>query len=86
MANHHKQTPATMAGVLFCPALSVEDTLRPIAIQRDKHYLSADFETNKAFYDDATESQGYDGANVASAERQRAAGLSRARRVRGGDD
>jgi len=75
-----------MAGVLFCTALSVEDTLRPIAIQRNKHYLSADFETNKAFYDDATESQSAAWANVAGAERQRAAGLSRARRARGGDD
>jgi len=61
-------------------------TLRPLAIRRDKHYLSADFETDKVFYDDATKSQGYDGANVASAERQRAASLSRARRARGGDD
>jgi hypothetical protein len=61
-------------------------TLRSIAIRRDKHYLSADFETNKAFYDDATKSQGYDGANVAGAERQRAAGLSRVRRARGDED
>ena len=73
-----------MAGVLFCTALSVEDTLRPLAIRRDKHYLRADFMIDKAFYDDATQSPGYDGANVASAERQRAAGLSRARRARGG--
>jgi len=71
-----------MAGVLFCPALSVEDTLRPIAIRRDKHYLRADFMIDKAFYDDVTESQGYDGDNVIGAERRRAAGLSRARRAR----
>jgi len=72
--------------LLFCTALSVEDTLRPIAIRRDKHYLSADFMIDKAFYDDATKSQSDAGANVAGAERQRAAGLSRARRSRGGDD
>jgi len=41
---------------------------------------------DKTFYDDATKSQGDAGANVASAERQRAAGLSRARRARGRDD
>jgi len=86
MANHHKQTPATMAGVLFCPALSVEDTLRPIAIQCNKHYLSTDFKTDKAFYDNASESQSAGGANVAGAERRSAAGLSRARRAGGGDD
>ena len=61
-------------------------TLRPIAIYLNKHYLSADFKTNKAFYDDATKSQSGTGANVVGAERQRAAGLSRARRVRGGDN
>jgi len=61
-------------------------TLRPLAIRRNEHYLSADFKTNKAFYDDATKSQGYDGANVASAERRSAAALSRARRARGGGD
>jgi hypothetical protein len=37
---------------------------------------------DKAFYDDVTESQGYDGDNVIGAERRRAAGLSRARRAR----
>jgi hypothetical protein len=54
MANHHKQTPAIVAGVLFCLALSVEDTLRPLAIRRDKHYLSADFMIDKTFYDNAS--------------------------------
>ena len=61
-------------------------TLRPLAIRRDKHYLSADFETDKVFYDDATKSQGYDGANVAGAERRSVAALSRARRARGDED
>jgi hypothetical protein len=73
-----------MAGVLFCTALSVEDTLRPIAIQRDKHYLRADFMIDKAFYDDVTESQGYDGDNVTSAERRSAAALTRASCARWG--
>jgi hypothetical protein len=41
---------------------------------------------DKAFYDDASESQSAAGANVSGAEQQRAAGLSRARRARGGDD
>ena len=58
----------------------------PLAIQCSKHYLSADFKTNKAFYDDASESQSAAWANVTGAERQRAAGLSRVRRARGGDD
>ena len=74
-----------MAGVLFCTALSVEDTLRLLAIRRDKHYLSADFMIDKTFYDDATKSQGEAGTNVTGAERQRAAALSRARRARGGE-
>ena len=75
-----------MAGVLFCLALSVEDTLRPIAIQRDKHYLSAHFKTNKAFYDVAIKSQSAAGANVFGAKRWRVARY-RARATRaGGED
>jgi len=41
---------------------------------------------DRAFYDDASESQSAGGANVAGAERRRAAALSRVRRARGGDD
>jgi len=74
-----------VTGVLFCIALSVKIALRTLAIQRDKHYLSADFMIDKAFYDDATKSQGEAGTNVTGAERQRAASLSRARRARGGE-
>ena len=37
---------------------------------------------DKAFYDDATKSQRSGGANVVGAERQRAAGLSRAHDAR----
>jgi len=51
-----------------------------------KHYLSAYFETNKTFCNDATKAQSAGGANVFGAERQRAAALSRVRRARGGDD
>ena len=58
LSTRQNKTPAIVAGVLFCTALSVEDTLRPIAIQSNKHYLSADFETNKMFCNDATKAQG----------------------------
>jgi len=40
---------------------------------------------DKAFYDNATELQSAGGANVCGAERRRVAGLSRARRARGGE-
>jgi len=56
-------------------------TPRTLAIQCNKHYLSADFETNKAFYDDATKSQSAAGANVFGAKRWRVARY-RARVVR----
>jgi len=51
-----------------------------------KHYLSAYFETNKTFCNDATKAQSSVGANVTSAERRCAAGLSRVRRARGDED